>query len=50
MNQLDSVAEQLAVVNEYFAQAARADSRLRYAIGHDNNNAQDMLPASRLAA
>jgi tRNA-dihydrouridine synthase B len=50
MNRLDSVAEQLAVVNEYFAQAARADSRLRYAIGHDNNNAQDMLPASRLAA
>ncbi len=50
MNRLDSVAEQLAVVNEYFAQAARADSRLRYAIGHDNNNAQDMPPASRLAA
>ena len=50
MNRLDSVAAQLAVVNEYFAQAARADSRLRYAIGHDNNNAQDMLPASRLAA
>jgi tRNA-dihydrouridine synthase B len=50
MNRLDSVGEQLAVVNEYFAQAARADIRLRYAIGHDNNNAQDMLPASRLAA
>ena len=50
MNRLDSVAEQLAVVNEYFAQAARADSRLRYAISHDNNNAQDMPPASRLAA
>lgn len=50
MNRLDSVAEQLAVVNEYFAQAAHADSRLRYAIGHDNNCAQDMPPASRLAA
>jgi tRNA-dihydrouridine synthase B len=50
MNRLDSVAEQLSVVNEYFAQAARADNRLRYETGHDNNNAQDMLPASRLAA
>jgi len=50
MNRLDSAVEQLAVVNEYFTQATRADSRLCYAIGHDNNNAQDMLPASRLAA
>ncbi|QLQ04521.1 MAG: tRNA dihydrouridine synthase DusB [Thiobacillus sp.] len=50
MNQLDSVAEQLAVVNEYFAQAARADDRLRYETGHDNNNAEDMPAASRLAA
>ena len=48
MNQLDTVAEQLAVVNDYFAQAARADSRLRYE--HQNNNAEDMQPASRLAA
>ncbi len=30
MNQFDTVAEQLAVVDAYFAQAARADSRLRY--------------------
>jgi tRNA-dihydrouridine synthase B len=50
MNQLDSVAEQLAVVNEYFAQAARADSRLRYETNTENNNTQDMPPASRLAA
>ena len=50
MNQLDSVDEQLAVVNEYFAQAARADNRLRYETSHDNNNAQNMPPASRLAA
>jgi tRNA-dihydrouridine synthase B len=50
MNQLDSVAEQLAVVNAYFAQAARADDRLRYETNHDNNNAQDLPPASRLAA
>src|SRR5512141_99667 len=50
MNQLDSVAEQLAVVNEYFAQAARADNRLRYETSHDNNNAEDMPAASRLAA
>ncbi len=49
MNQLDTVAEQLAVVNEYFAQAARADSRLRYE--HQNNNAEEEVPpASRLAA
>jgi tRNA-dihydrouridine synthase B len=50
MNQLDSVAEQVAVVNAYFAQAARADDRLRYETNHDNNNAQDLPPASRLAA
>jgi tRNA-dihydrouridine synthase B len=50
MNRLDSVGEQLTVVNEYFAQAARADSRLRYETGHENNNAQDLPPASRLAA
>jgi len=50
MNRLDSVAEQLTVVNEYFAQAARADSRLRYETGHENKNAQDMPQASRLAA
>ena len=49
MNRLDSVAEQLAGVNEYFAQAARANSRLRYEID-ENNCAQDMPPASRLAA
>ena len=39
MNQLDTVDEQLAVVNAYFAQAARADSRLRYETVHDNNEA-----------
>ncbi|MHB1093488.1 tRNA dihydrouridine synthase DusB [Thiobacillus sp.] len=50
MNQLDSVVEQLAAVNEYFSQAARADSRLRYESSHDNNNAKNMLPVSRLAA
>jgi tRNA-dihydrouridine synthase B len=50
MNQLDSVTEQLAVVNDYFAQAARAGSRLCYEAGEDNNNAQAMQPASRLAA
>jgi len=38
------------VVNAYFAQAARADDRLRYETNHDNNNAQDLPPASRLAA
>jgi tRNA-dihydrouridine synthase B len=40
----------LAVVNEYFARAARADSRLRYETSHENDSAQDMPPASRLAA
>jgi tRNA-dihydrouridine synthase B len=50
MNQLDSVAEQLAVVNQYFAQAARVDSRLRYEIRQDNKNTQDIPPVSRLAA
>ncbi len=48
MNRLDSVAEQLAVVNDYFAQAARADSRLRYET--DATDTQDLPPASRLAA
>ena len=47
MNQLDTVAGQLAVVNDYFAQAARTDSRLRY---EDPDNRQDLPPASRLAA
>ena len=50
MNRLDSVSEQLAVVNEYFAQAARANNRLSYEISHDNNCVQEMLSASRLAA
>ena len=50
MNRLDTVAEQLGVVNEYFAQAARADSRLRYESIHENNSAQAVRPASRLAA
>jgi tRNA-dihydrouridine synthase B len=50
MNRLDTVAEQLAVVDEYFAQAARADSRLRYESGDENNNTQDVPPATRLAA
>ncbi len=50
MNRLDSVTEQLAVVTDYFAQAARADTRLRYETSQDNNNADDLLPASRLAA
>jgi len=44
------VAEQLAVVNEYFAQAARANNRLSYEISHENNCALDMPPASRRAA
>jgi tRNA-dihydrouridine synthase B len=46
MNQLDSVAEQLAVVNAFFSQAARADSRLRYETQHT----QDLPSATRLAA
>ena len=46
MNRLDSVSDQLDVVNEYFALAARADNRLRY----ENNNTQDLSVASRLAA
>ena len=50
MNRLDSVTEQLTVVNDYFAQAARADTRLRYETEHHNNNAEDMPLASRLAA
>ncbi|MEW6590187.1 MAG: tRNA dihydrouridine synthase DusB [Pseudomonadota bacterium] len=54
MNQLDSVGEQLAVVNAYFAQAARADSRLRYENEYDNNEAMPRphsgASADRLAA
>ncbi|OYY60691.1 MAG: tRNA dihydrouridine synthase DusB, partial [Hydrogenophilales bacterium 28-61-11] len=62
MNQLDSVSEQLAMVNDYFALAARADSRLRYetasdtpseyrsASSHKNHTTQDLPPASQLAA
>ena len=50
MNRLDSVADQLAVVNEYFAQAARSNNRLSYENSHENNCAQEMPPASRLAA
>jgi tRNA-dihydrouridine synthase B len=54
MNQLDSVVDQLAMVNEYFAQAARADSRLRYETrcesSQNNHATQDLPPASRLAA
>jgi tRNA-dihydrouridine synthase B len=54
MNQLDTVAEQLAVVNDYFAQAARADSRLRYDTCRDgsldNEIKQDLPQATRLAA
>jgi tRNA-dihydrouridine synthase B len=50
MNQLDGVAEQLAMVNDYFAQAARADDRLRYENVPPNDNAEDMSPADRLAA
>jgi tRNA-dihydrouridine synthase B len=55
MNQLDSVAEQLTVVNEFFAQAARADSRLRYETRCESSQEtqqykQDLPSASRLAA
>jgi tRNA-dihydrouridine synthase B len=54
MNRLDTVADQLAVVNDYFAQAARADSRLRYEIRCDgspeNEIKQDLPQATRLAA
>jgi tRNA-dihydrouridine synthase B len=50
MNQLDSVAEQLAVVNEYFAQAARADRRLRYEIRDPLNHTAEQPQDSRLAA
>jgi tRNA-dihydrouridine synthase B len=50
MNQLDTVAAQLAVVNDYFAQAARADSRLRYETSNNNNGGQDAPAESRLAA
>ncbi|MCA1925919.1 MAG: tRNA dihydrouridine synthase DusB [Thiobacillus sp.] len=49
MNRLDTVAEQLAMVNDYFAQAARADSRLRYETDARPN--MEIEPsASRLAA
>ena len=62
MNRLDSVAEQLAMVNDYFSQAARADSRLRYEVSsdapseyrsassHKNQITQDLPPVSQLAA
>ena len=62
MNQLDSATEQLAMVNDYFSQAARADSRLRYetssdtpseycsASSHKNHTTQDLPPVSQLAA
>ncbi|OJZ18072.1 MAG: tRNA dihydrouridine synthase DusB [Thiobacillus sp. 65-29] len=46
MNQLDTVAAQLAVVDDYFAQAARADSRLRYA----TSSTSGATPNVRLAA
>jgi tRNA-dihydrouridine synthase B len=49
MNQLDTVAGQLAAVNDYFAQAARADSRLRYE-SDIHPHAEEHPPASRLAA
>ena len=49
MNQLDTVAEQRAVVNDYFAQAARADSRLRYETD-TQPNVEEQPSASRLAA
>jgi tRNA-dihydrouridine synthase B len=48
MNQLDSAAEQLHAVNEYFAQAARADRHLRYET--PENSIQDVPVQSRLAA
>ncbi|HMM47108.1 MAG TPA: tRNA dihydrouridine synthase DusB [Thiobacillaceae bacterium] len=48
MNQLDTVAEQVDVVDDYFAQAARAGARLRYEC--PNNNAEGMPRASQLAA
>ena len=49
MNQIDTVAGQLAVVNDYFAQAARADSRLRYETD-PQPNMEERPSASRLAA
>ena len=50
MNRLDSVAEQLAAVNDYFGQAARADRRLRYEDDHNDRIRPDVPQASRLAA
>jgi tRNA-dihydrouridine synthase B len=48
MNRLDSAVEQLHAVNEYFAQAARADRHLRYETAE--NSLQDLPVQSRLAA
>jgi tRNA-dihydrouridine synthase B len=48
MNRLDSTAEQLHAVNEYFAQAARADRHLRYET--PDTSLQDVPAQSRLAA
>jgi len=48
MNRLDSAVEQLHAVNEYFAQAARADRHLRYET--PENSIQDVPVQSRLAA
>jgi len=50
MNRLDSVAEQLDVVDEYFSQAARACDRLRYEACDEDNNTQGLPAATRLAA
>jgi tRNA-dihydrouridine synthase B len=49
MNQLDSVAGQLAAVNDYFAQAARADVRLRYE-ADPCTHAEERPAVTRLAA
>jgi len=48
MNQLDSTAEQLRAVNEFFSQAARADRHLRYETAE--HTIQDVPAQSRLAA
>jgi tRNA-dihydrouridine synthase B len=48
MNRLDSAVEQLHAVDEYFAQAARADRHLRYETAE--NSLQDVPVQSRLAA
>jgi tRNA-dihydrouridine synthase B len=50
MNRLDSMADQLSIVSEYFAQAERADRRLRYEIRHLHSQAEERPQASRLAA